>query len=366
MSECKKVMVTGGFGYVGSHCVVALVRAGYDVIVVDNLQNSSPVVYNRLIEILDLTHPTDRIVVCEANLLDTQALDIVFAEWCPIHAVMHLAGSKSVQESVMKPLMYYQNNLVSTINLLNCMIKWKVPMLVFSSSATVYGLPEYLPINEEHPTGHNLTNSYGQTKFMIEQMLFDLVKSQRLTAEAAPEFVDDGLGAMSVTVLRYFNPVGADSSGRLGECPLGTPANLMPFLSQVAAGLRPSLNVFGDDYDTPDGTGIRDYLHVSDLAEAHVQAIRWMNDREPCVATYNLGTGRGTSVLELIKAMEEVCNRKIHFEIRPRREGDVASVYCDASKANRELGWRANRTIRDMCQDQWRWQTMNPNGYRNK
>lgn len=365
-----KVMVTGGLGYVGSHCVIELVLSGYDVIIIDNLRNSQAAAYDRIVQLLKLPHHNDRVVLFETDLLDLESLKVVFAECYPFDVVMHLAGLKSVGESVLKPMLYYHNNLVSTINLLQCMKSFKVQKLIFSSSATVYGTPEKLPLTEDHPTGRNLTNTYGQTKYMIEQMLFDLVKSEQLAHainhKSEPKSNNCDLFSTSITILRYFNPVGADSSGQIGECPSGVPANLMPYISKVAAGKLTVLNVYGNDYKTPDGTGIRDYLHVSDLAKGHVDALKHMTVGQPCIKVYNLGTGKGLSVMEMVKAMEKAANRKIPIEYKERREGDIESVYCDPSLAEKELNWKAKKTVEDMCNDQWRWQSMNPDGYCNK
>ncbi|KAI0982974.1 hypothetical protein GJ496_006088 [Pomphorhynchus laevis] len=357
-----KIIVTGGLGYVGSHCALQLVKQGYSVIIIDNLQNSCAQVYNRLITMLKLPPKNDMLNVFEIDMLDLQALKVVFDDSVPVTAVIHLAGLKSVGESVLDPVKYYKNNLVSTINLLECMDEFKVDKLIFSSSATVYGLPEHLPITESHRIGQNLTNTYGQTKFMIEQMLQDLVKSQQIRISQLNQIVKNDMTPISVTILRYFNPVGSDTSGLIGECPIGTPANLMPYVCQVAAGQRPVVNVYGNNYDTPDGTGIRDYVHVTDLALGHVAALKYMSP-SPCIEVYNLGTGKGYSVLEMITAMEKASGRKIPITIKERRDGDIASCYCDPSKAEKCLNWKATRTLDDMCKDLWNWQLLNPQGY---
>jgi len=333
------ILVTGGAGYIGSHTVVELIAAGHDVVVVDNLINSSVESLRRVEKIVGKSIPFYEIDVRNAG-----ALDKVFAK-DSFDAVIHFAGLKAVGESVEKPLLYYENNLGMTFSLLDVMAKHDVKKIVFSSSATVYGTPKELPLTEKSPVGISLTNPYGKTKYMIEEILRDV-------AAANPGF--------SASLLRYFNPIGAHESGQIGEDPQGIPNNLMPFISQVAVGKRDKLSVFGDDYDTPDGTGVRDYIHVVDLARGHVAALTHM---QPGANAYNLGTGRGTSVLELIHAFESASGQTIPYQVIPRRPGDITSCYADAFKAEQELGWKAEKSIEDACRDSWRWQSQNPNGF---
>ena len=335
------VLVTGGAGYIGSHTCVELLNAGYDVVVVDNLYNSKREALRRVEEI------TGRAVrFYEVDCCDREALPAVFAQEPKIEAAIHFAGYKAVGESVQKPLMYYENNIMSILNLVKCMNRAGVKNIVFSSSATVYGDPAQIPITESCPKGQ-CTNPYGQTKSMIEQILTDLCVSD-------PEW--------HVMLLRYFNPVGAHESGRIGEDPKGIPNNLMPYISQVAVGKLDHLNVFGDDYDTPDGTGVRDYIHVVDLADGHVKALEHIAE-EAGVRIYNLGTGNGYSVLDMVRAFSKACGHQIPYVIAPRRAGDIAACYSDPAKANEQLGWRATHTLEDMCADSWRWQSANPDGY---
>jgi UDP-glucose 4-epimerase len=334
-----KVLVTGGAGYIGSHTVVELLAAGHEVMVVDNFSNSSPVVFERLQQITGREIPW-----VELDVRDGAALERVVTEHKP-DAVIHFAGLKAVGESVEQPLAYYRNNLDSTLSLCEVMAKCGVRRLVFSSSATVYGDPERVPIPET--AALHTTNPYGQTKLMIEQILRDVVVAER---------------SWRVAILRYFNPVGAHESGLIGEDPQGPPNNLVPYIAQVAVGRRPSLRVFGDDYDTVDGTGVRDYLHVVDLARGHVKALEKM-PAAGRVATYNLGTGRGVSVLEMVHAFEKACGHAIKYEAVARRPGDIAVCYADAGLAERELGWKAQKGLDEMCADTWRWQSMNPQGF---
>lgn len=334
------ILITGGAGYVGSHTALELLNRGHRVLVYDNLCNASRQSLHRVEELTG-----KGIDFIQGDVLDSDALDRVFSE-NSVDAVLHCAALKSVGESVQKPLLYYHNNITGTLCLVNSMIKASVKRLVFSSSATVYGAAETMPISEACPKGE-CTNPYGWTKSMMEQIMTDVQKA------------DDG---WSVTLLRYFNPVGAHESGRIGEDPRGIPNNLMPYVAQVAVGRLEKLGVFGNDYDTVDGTGVRDYIHVMDLAQGHVNAIEQILDKTG-LKIYNLGTGRGYSVLELVKAFEAASGRSIAYEIKPRREGDVAICYADPSKANRELGWRAKRGIEEMCRDSWRWQSQNPGGY---
>ena len=335
-----KILVTGGAGYIGSHTCVELLNAGYDVVVVDNLYNASPKALDRVKEITgkDLTF-------YEADIRDREALEAIFAKE-NVDAVIHFAGLKAVGESVAKPLEYHENNIAGTVNLCFAMRKYNVKNIIFSSSATVYGDPAQIPITEECPKG-TCTNPYGWTKWMLEQILVDL-------HTADPEW--------NVILLRYFNPIGAHKSGLIGEDPKGIPNNLLPYVAQVAIGKLECLGVFGDDYDTPDGTGVRDYIHVVDLAVGHVKAIEKLKDKEG-VSVYNLGTGNGYSVLQVVHAFEKACGHPIKYQIKPRRAGDIATCYCDPQKAKKELGWEAQYNIEDMCADSWNWQKKNPNGY---
>ncbi len=341
-----EILVTGGAGYIGSHTCVEMVEAGYEPIIVDNLYNSSREAVRRVEEITGR-----KLTFYEADLLDQDAIDAIFAKH-DIKSVIHFAGYKAVGESVAKPIEYYHNNITGTLILCDVMRKHNVKNLVFSSSATVYGDPERLPITEDLKTG-GVTNPYGQTKFMIEQILQDVYVSD-------PEW--------KIILLRYFNPIGAHISGRIGEDPNGIPNNLVPYVAQVAVGKLEKIHVFGDDYDTVDGTGVRDYIHVVDLAKGHVKALEKIEDMgakgENGVNIYNLGTGNGSSVLEVIHAFEKACGKTLPYVIDARRPGDIAACYADASKANRELHWKAEKTIADMCADSWRWQSANPNGYK--
>ena len=336
-----KILVTGGAGYIGSHTCVELLNAGYEVVIVDNLYNASAKAVDRIKEITG-REPA----FYEADICDRAALERIFGEQSGIDAVIHFAGYKAVGESVAKPIEYYRNNLAGTLTLTDVMRAHGVKNIIFSSSATVYGDPAFVPITEECPKGI-CTNPYGWTKWMLEQILTDIQKSD-------PEW--------NVILLRYFNPIGAHKSGKIGEDPKGIPNNLLPYVAQVAIGKLPCLGVFGDDYDTPDGTGVRDYIHVVDLADGHVKAIKKLADKEG-VSIYNLGTGNGYSVFQVIKAFEKACGHPIKYEIKPRRPGDIATCYCDPSKAKKELGWEAKYGIEEMCADSWRWQSMNPNGF---
>ncbi len=333
------ILVTGGAGYIGSHTVLELLELGNEVIVVDNLSNSSKESLNR-VESITGKSP----IFYEQDLLDKVALEKVFSSH-NIDSVIHFAGYKAVGESVQKPMMYYQNNLDSTLILCEVMKKFDVKNLVFSSSATVYGDPESVPITEE--SSLSATNPYGRTKLFIEYILKDLYTS------------DD---SWNIALLRYFNPVGAHKSGLIGEDPNDIPNNLMPYVSQVAVGKLKQLSVFGDDYPTPDGTGVRDYIHVVDLALGHLKAIDKLRSA-PGLVIYNLGTGKGTSVLDMIKAFENASGKKVEYKIGHRRSGDIATCYADPSKAEKELGWKAERGIEEMCVDAWKWQSENPNGY---
>ncbi|MGV9826990.1 UDP-glucose 4-epimerase GalE [Gordonia sp. NPDC003429] len=335
-----RVLVSGGAGYIGSHTVIRLVEAGHDVVVVDDFSNSRPTVIARL-EALTGTH----IPVHAFDLTDVDKTEKLF-EHEDLDAVIHFAGYKAVGESVAKPLDYYQNNLDTTFSLLRAMGRHDVRTLVFSSSATVYGSEPVLPMTEDSPT--SATNPYGWTKVMIEQVLRDVAASDP---------------SWRIAALRYFNPVGAHPSGQIGEDPSGIPNNLMPFVAQVAVGRRAKLSIFGDDYDTPDGTGVRDYIHVDDLAAGHVAALTRISTGNDSMSTWNLGTGQGVSVLEVVHAFERASGRPIPYEIAPRRAGDIAASYADPTRANKDLDWFATKRIDDMCVDTWRWQSNNPDGY---
>ena len=335
-----KILVTGGAGYIGSHTCVELLQAGYEVAVVDNLYNSSKKAVDRVRQITG-----KELAFYETDICDKEELAKVFEKEKP-DAVIHFAGYKAVGESVRKPVEYYSNNLYGTLVLTDVMRSHGVKNIIFSSSATVYGDPAFVPITEECPKG-TCTNPYGWTKWMLEQILTDI-------HTADPEW--------NVILLRYFNPIGAHPSGLIGEDPKGIPNNLVPYVSQVAVGKLECLGVFGDDYDTPDGTGVRDYIHVTDLADGHVRALKKLEEKAG-VSIYNLGTGNGYSVLQVVAAFEKACGRKIPYEIRPRREGDIATCYCDPSKAKKELGWEAKYGIDEMCAHSWNWQSKNPNGY---
>lgn len=337
----QNILVTGGAGYIGSHTVLELLSRDYNVVVVDNLSNSSRESLTRVEKLAG-----KRVQFYKADLLDPESLNGIF-EQNEIAGVIHFAGLKAVGESVTIPLAYYKNNITGTLNLLESMKRKGVKKIVFSSSATVYGEPEKVPITEDFPTA--ATNPYGRTKLMIEKILQDLHAS------------DD---TWSIGVLRYFNPVGAHESGQIGEDPGGIPNNLMPYISQVAIGRRAKLPVYGDDYDTPDGTGIRDYIHVVDLARGHLSALNYL-DREAGLLIVNLGTGRGHSVLDLVKAFEAASGKKVAYEVLDRRPGDISTCYADTSRALDLLGWCAERGIREMCEDTWRWQSQNPEGYKN-
>lgn len=333
------ILLTGGSGYIGSHTAVELCDAGHSVVVIDNLSNSSRESLTRVAEITGKEIP-----FYEGDVRDGTLLDQIFTEHT-IDGAVHFAGLKAVGESVDKPLEYYSNNLDSTIVLLEKMREHRIKKFVFSSSATVYGIPDELPITEDSRVGVGITNPYGWTKFMNEQIIKDFAAT---------------IDGFEATILRYFNPVGAHSSGLIGEDPNDTPNNLFPYISQTAAGRRAEVGVFGDDYDTPDGTGVRDYIHVVDLARGHLAALERSASG---VSIYNLGTGKGTSVLEAIAAFSEACGHEIPYKILPRRAGDIAACYASADRAARDLGWRAQLTINDACRDAWRWQSQNPDGY---
>ncbi len=334
-----RILVTGGAGYIGSHTVLQLLEAGYQVVIADNFVNSKPAVLGRLKKLA--CAPFD---FFECDFTDVARTDALFSAF-DIGAVIHFAGLKAVGESVEKPLAYYSNNLVSTLNLLHAMRRHGVEQFVFSSSATVYGDPASVPIREDFPL--SATNPYGRTKLMIEDMLRDIGRAQN---------------DLRICLLRYFNPVGAHPSGDIGEDPSGIPNNLVPYIAQVAVGKRDALRVFGDDYPTPDGTGVRDYIHVVDLACGHVAALKKLEEG-PGVYTYNLGTGVGYSVLDVLHAFERACGRTLPYVVTPRRAGDIAMCYADPSRAANELNWRARYDIGQMCADSWNWQSKNPDGY---
>ena len=334
------ILVTGGAGYIGSHTCVELLNAGYEVVVVDNLYNSSEKALDRVQQITG-----KKLKFYENDILDRDAMNKIFDE-NNIDAVIHFAGLKAVGESVAKPIEYYHNNMTGTLVLCDVMRNHGCKNIIFSSSATVYGDPAMIPITEECPKGQP-TNPYGWTKSMLEQVLTDIHTSD-------PEW--------NVVLLRYFNPIGAHKSGLIGEDPKGIPNNLLPYVAQVAIGKLECLGVFGDDYDTPDGTGVRDYIHVVDLAVGHVKAVEKLAAKDG-VSIYNLGTGNGYSVLQVVHAFEKACGHPINYAIKPRRPGDIAMCYCSPEKAKEELGWEAQYGIEEMCEDSWRWQSMNPNGY---
>ena len=336
-----KILVTGGAGYIGSHTCVELLNNDYEVVVVDNLYNSCEEALKRV-----KTITGKEITFYEGDLLDRDLLEQIFDKERP-EAVIHFAGYKAVGESVEKPIEYYHNNITGTLILCDIMRKYGCKKIVFSSSATVYGDPAFVPITEECPKGV-ITNPYGQTKSMIEQILTDIQVSDP---------------SWNVVLLRYFNPIGAHSSGLIGEDPKGIPNNLVPYIAKVAVGKLEKLGVFGDDYDTPDGTGVRDYIHVVDLAVGHVCALQHIKEG---VSIYNLGTGHGYSVLDVVKAYGKACGKEIPYEIKPRRAGDIAQCYSDPSKAEKELGWKAQYGIEEMCRDSYHWQSLNPDGYQTK
>lgn len=333
------ILVTGGTGYIGSHTVLELLTTGQDVVVIDNLSNSSEESLNRVRAITG-----KEVTFYCGDVLDTALLTKIFSQHS-ITAVIHFAGLKAVGESNQIPLAYYRNNIATTINLCEVMAQHNIKNLVFSSSATVYGDPASVPIDESFPT--SATNPYGRSKLMVEEILADLYKSDN---------------SWNIARLRYFNPVGSHCSGLIGEDPNDIPNNLMPYISQVAIGKLAQLNVFGDDYATPDGTGVRDYIHVVDLALGHLKALEKLTTG-PGLVTYNLGTGQGYSVLEMVKAFELASGKKVDYQIAPRREGDIAQCYAATGLAERELGWKATRQVSEMTTDTWRWQSNNPNGY---
>lgn len=365
-AQNTRVLVTGGAGFIGSHTCVELLENGYSIVILDDLSNSSPVAVDRIRSIANADE--DRCAFVQASILDRDALERVFSDY-EIDAIIHFAGFKAVGESVVKPLEYYWNNIAGTLVLCDVARAHDCKNIVFSSSATVYGEPEFIPITEDCPK-HNPTNPYGQTKSMLEQILTDL-------------YVGDN--EWNVVLLRYFNPIGAHESGLIGEDPKGIPNNLVPYVAQVAVGKLAAVGVFGNDYPTPDGTGVRDYIHVVDLARGHVAALRWMAGLvgtgearglgsiagEPAddgsrrgVGIFNLGTGRGSSVLDVIRAYSRACGRDLPYEVKPRRAGDIAENYAACDKAREELGWVAEYDLDRMCADSWHWQSTNPDGYR--
>lgn len=333
------IVVTGGAGYIGSHTCVELLHEGHELIVVDNLSNSKRAVLQRIKEMSGREFK-----FYQDDLLDKEALERVFSE-NSIEAVIHFAGLKAVGESVAIPLTYYHNNITGTLLLCQAMQQYGVKKLVFSSSASVYGVPDRMPVSEDFP--RSATNPYGKTKLMIEEICSDLCVADN---------------KWSIALLRYFNPIGAHESGKIGEDPNGIPNNLMPYITQVAVGRRERLHIFGCDYDTHDGTGVRDYIHVVDLAKGHIKALEKIRCSTG-IKTYNLGTGKGYSVLDLVKAFEKATGQKIPYELTARRPGDIATCYADPAKAKQELGWVAEKNIEDMCRDSWRWQVNNPQGY---
>lgn len=335
------ILVTGGTGFIGSHTCVCLTQAGYEVVIVDNYYNSSPKSLARINELCG-----KELKFYECDIRDKAGMDKIFKE-NKIEAVIHFAGLKAVGESCRKPIEYYDNNIGGTLVLCDVMRNNGCKNIVFSSSATVYGMNNVSPLREDMQTG-GTTNPYGTTKYMIEIILTDIFKSDN---------------EWNVTLLRYFNPIGAHKSGKIGENPNGIPNNLMPYITQVAIGKLPELSVFGDDYDTPDGTGVRDYIHVVDLAEGHVKALDNILEGDKGVQIFNLGTGHGYSVLDIVKAFEQASGKKVPYKIVARRPGDIATCYSDPTKAKEVLGWEAKHGLAEMCEDSWRWQSQNPNGF---
>jgi len=359
-SSSPCILVTGGCGYIGSHTITCLLQApeNYSVVVIDNLSNASSKSLDRVATICDLSEEekNKRLVFHNVDICDEDAMRKVFESSPKFEACIHFAGLKAVGESQKIPLRYYENNMTGTFILLRLMEEFNCRRMVFSSSATVYGSADTMPITEDTPVGVGITNAYGRTKYMIEEVLKDHYNSVGVRKEEDSK-------AWCVTILRYFNPVGSHPSGMIGEDPNGIPNNLMPYVAQVAVGRREFLTVFGDDYDTPDGTGVRDYIHVMDLAEGHLSAIQYMAKKEKGLFTFNLGTGNGNSVLEMLKAMEKACGHELKYKIGERRPGDIGTCYADPNLAEKEMGWKATRTLEEMCADLWCWQEKNPNGY---
>jgi len=350
------ILVTGGAGYIGSHTILCLLKQGYDVVAVDNLVNSRITSLDRVAELanLDETARKERLCFHDVDLCDRDALKQIFENSPTFSACIHFAGLKAVGESTKIPLKYYQNNLTGTFFLLELLDQFGCHTVVFSSSATVYGAADKMPITEETSVGNGITNAYGRTKYMIEEILRDFYSSKTLGASVTD---------WSIVILRYFNPIGAHPSGKIGEDPNGIPNNLMPYVAQVAAGRREFLTVFGNDYPTPDGTGVRDYIHVMDLAGGHLSAIEYTKKKESGIFTFNLGTGNGISVIEMIQAMSKACGHPIEYKIGSRRPGDISTCYADAGLAKKEMGWEAKNSLENMCRDLWSWQSQNPNGY---
>eukprot|EP00934_Nitzschia_sp_Nitz4_P000580 Nitzschia sp. Nitz4//scaffold182_size44100//4321//5511//NITZ4_007247-RA/size44100-processed-gene-0.47-mRNA-1//-1//CDS//3329539544//580//frame0 len=355
--SAQTILVPGGCGYIGTHTIVTLLESGYNVVVVDNLVNSSPIALDRVAEIVGLTPEArkERLVFHEADICDKDALRKVFEASPTFHSCINFASLKAVGESTKIPLKYYYNNLTGLLFLLELLDEFGCHSFVFSSSATVYGDPETVPITEQAPVGGGITNAYGRTKYMIEEILKDFYNSKKLTSDATD---------WSIVILRYFNPIGAHPSGKIGEDPYGIPNNLMPYVAQVAVGRREKLTVFGKDYDTPDGTGVRDYLHVMDLAEGHVSAIQYAAKSPSNTYIFNLGTGVGYSVLQVVAAMSKACGKEIPYSFGERRPGDIATCYADASLAKTEMQWEAKRSMDEMCRDLWAWQSQNPQGFK--
>mmetsp|Transcript_19311 Transcript_19311/g.53710 ORF Transcript_19311/g.53710 Transcript_19311/m.53710 type:complete len:367 (-) Transcript_19311:114-1214(-) len=353
----QTVLVTGGCGYIGSHALTTLLDQDYNVVVVDNLSNATDAALDRVAQVCKIPQEerSERIVFHNVDVCDRAELRKVMEASPTFTACIHFAGLKAVGDSTSMPLLYYHNNLYGTLVLLELLDEFGCRCIVFSSSATVYGEPKTMPITEQFPAGQDITNAYGRTKYFVEEILKDFYNSKTLKGKSTD---------WSVILLRYFNPIGAHESGLIGEDPNGIPNNLMPYLAQVACGRREFLTVFGNDYSTPDGTGVRDYLHVMDLVEGHVQAIQHAQKQTGGLYTYNLGTGHGVSVLGLLKSMEKACGHELKYKLGERRPGDIAISYSDASLAANEMGWKAKRTFDQMCEDVWRWQSNNPNGYR--
>jgi len=360
----QTILVAGGCGYIGSHTITCLLEQNYNVVVVDDLSNSKTVSLDRVATITGLLSEEERakrLVFYEADLRDETKLREVFEKSPKFTSCIHFAGLKAVGESTKIPLKYYDVNLGGTFVLLKLLDEFGCHSIVFSSSATVYGAAEKMPILESTPVGIGITNAYGRTKFMIEEILRDFYKSKELTA--ATTTTTDGTCSWSITILRYFNPVGSHPSGLIGEDPNGIPNNLMPYVSQVAVGRREFLTVFGNDYNTPDGTGVRDFIHIMDLANGHLSAIKYMIKKGNGIFTFNLGCGKGYSVLDMVKAMEKACGHEIKYKIGARRPGDIGVCYSDATLAKEEMGWVATRDLDEMCRDLWTWQSKNPNGF---
>jgi len=352
------ILITGGAGFIGSHTLTCILNSPlrYSIVVVDNLSNSSSLSLDRVAQICNLTKEErqQRLQFFQVDSCNEQDLRKVFEQSPKFEACIHFAGLKAVGESQKIPLRYYENNITGTLVLLRLMQEFDCTRIVFSSSATVYGAATLMPITEQTPVGTGITNAYGRTKYMIEEILKDFYHSLALVPQSKP---------WAITILRYFNPVGAHESGLIGEDPNGIPNNLMPFVAQVAIGRREYLTVFGQDYDTVDGTGVRDYIHVMDLAQGHVSAIEYMEKKGQGLFTFNLGTGKGYSVLQMVEAMSKACGHDIAYKFGDRRPGDIATCYSDASLAEREMGWKAHRGLDEMCCDLWRWQQMNPQGF---